>query len=244
MNLDIFSDIFNDYSTLIKYSIISLLFFYFVEGWNFTRIFIFIIVLFSVIIFMNYEKLNLNNLWDMNMSNIKINNKIENTTGNIKTIFSPIINDTTITKTIPEIKMLLPNLQAILDYTKDIRDEVKDPTYNKIINDLNVVIQQYVSQVDILLEQARGIKEGSYLQMTYQNIKDIEKELYITIQALYFKVEVDQYMIVAVKLQAIEDAMKAIDEHLETLINADFKENPNCNKGYIYSSSFPSPFEK
>jgi len=243
MNLDILTDIFSDYSTLIKYSIISLLFFYFVEGWNFTRIFIFIIVLLGVIVFMNYEKLNLNNLWNMNKNN-NMNKNIENTTGNIKTIFNPIINDTAITKTIPEIKMLPPNLQAILYYTKDIRDEVKDPTYNKIINDLNVVIQQYVAQVDMLLEQARGIKEGSYLQMTYQNIKDIEKELYITIQALYFKVEVDQYMIVAVKLQAIEDAMNAIDEHLETLINADFKENPNCNKGYIYSSSFPSPFEK
>jgi hypothetical protein len=222
---EIINQISTDYNSLIKYAGAALIFFYFIEGWNLIRILIYLLVLICVIIFMNYD--NLQNHF------AKLIPQKQETL--------PIATKPTITDKLPEIKELPAELKELTRYIMEIKEGVDDPSYARVINAIDILVISYNDQVAKLFDDFEA-KRGFY-HHTVQNIKDIQRDLYEEIQGLYFKVETDQYMEVASRLQAIEAIMDKLDVRIEEIVNADFKADINCNKATINLVGTPAAYE-
>lgn len=220
---EVLNQISTDYNSLIKYAGIALIFFYFIEGWDLSRIAIYLLVLAGVIIFMNYG----NGIKDL------IPAKQEES---LSVASKPEIIDK-----MPEIKELPKELKELTNYIKEIKDGVDDPSYARVINAIDILIVSYNGQVAKLFDDFEA-KRGFY-HHTVQNIKDIQRDLYEEIQGLYFKVETDQYMEVAARLQAIESVMDKLDAKIEEIVNADFRADINCNKAAINLVGTPVAYD-
>lgn len=222
---EIINQISSDYNSLIKYAGAALIFFYFIEGWNLTRVLIYLLVLIGVIIFMNYD--NLRNHFAKSIPQ--------------KQEILPIATTPKIIEHIPEIKDLPVELKELTRYITEIKEGVDDQSYARVINAIDILVISYNDQVAKLFDDFEA-KRGFY-HLTVQNIKDIQRDLYEEIQSLYFKVETDQYMEVARRLQAIEAIMDKLDVRIEEIVNADFKANINCNKAAVNLVGTPTAYE-
>ena len=216
--IEIFYSIFQEYNSLIKYAGIALIFFYFVENWQFSRILIYLLVLATVIIFMNADKFS---HWMKPASNKPLE----------------VAENPVITAKIPEIRELSAELQQLNRYINEIKEGVDDPSYSLVISSIDVLFISYNNQVDKLFDDFKNSR--GFYHLTFQNIKDIEANIYEQIQALYYKVEADQYMEVAQRLHSIELIMEKIDGKMEQIINADFKANITCNKNMVSKLGVP-----
>jgi hypothetical protein len=216
--IEIFYSIFQEYNSLIKYAGIALIFFYFVENWQLSRILIYLLVLVAVIIFMNADKFS----YLIKPESSKPLEVAEN----------PVI-----TAKIPEIRELPAELQQLNRYINEIKEGVDDPSYSLVISSIDVLFISYNNQVDKLFDDFKNSR--GFYHLTFQNIKDIEATIYEQIQTLYYKVEADQYMEVAQRLHSIELIMEKIDEKMEQIINADFKANITCNKNMVSKLGAP-----
>jgi hypothetical protein len=224
---EVLNQISSDYNSLIKYAGIALIFFYFIEGWDLTRVLIYLLVLAGVIIFMNYDALR--------EYFIKANPNL------VKADILPVASKPEIIEKLPEIKELPKELKELTNYITEIKDGVDDPSYARVINAIDILIISYNGQVAKLFDDFEA-KRGFY-HHTVQNIKDIQRDLYEEIQGLYFKVETDQYMEVAARLQAIENVMDKLDVRIEEIVNADFRADINCNKAAINLVGTPAAYE-
>jgi hypothetical protein len=216
--IEIFYSIFQEYNSLIKYAGIALIFFYFVENWQFSRILIYLLVLVAVIIFMNADKFS-------HLMKPESNKPLE------------VAENPVITAKIPEIRELPAELQQLNRYINEIKEGVDDPSYSLVISSIDVLFISYNNQVDKLFDDFKNSR--GFYHLTFQNIKDIEATIYEQIQALYYKVEADQYMEVAQRLHSIELIMEKIDGKMEQIINADFKANITCNKNMVSKLGVP-----
>jgi hypothetical protein len=216
--IEIFYSIFQEYNSLIKYAGIALIFFYFVENWQFSRILIYLLVLVAVIIFMNADKFS-------HLMKPESNKPLE------------VAENPVITAKIPEIRELPAELQQLNRYINEIKEGVDDPSYSLVISSIDVLFISYNNQVDKLFDDFKNSR--GFYHFTFQNIKDIEATIYEQIQALYYKVEADQYMEVAQRLHSIELIMEKIDGKMEQIINADFKANITCNKNMVSKLGVP-----
>jgi len=230
--LDLIKRITTNYNSFIKYAFIALIFFYFVEDWQFTRVFTYLLVLAGVILFMNYDII----LDYYKHNDLKSSQPVSNPAASLE-----VVSNTNITQQIPEIKELPDELKNLTKYILEIKDGVDDPSYVRVINALDIHIISYNDQVAKLFDDFEN-KRGFY-HKTCENIRDIQRLIYEEIQGLYYKVETDQYIEVANRLQSIENIMDKLDVKIEAIINADFRTDINCNKAAINLVGTPRAYD-
>jgi len=130
----------------------------------------------------------------------------------------------------------------IVKYITNLSEKTKDPTYRDIINQLLKFSKKFVKQINYLFYITQN--SSDYPQHTYQNIRELEKEISILLQSLYFKVENNQDVEIAHLIHNIEGEMEKVNHQLENYINLDFINNTNSFKGPSLKGKNPKSFNE
>lgn len=215
-------------SQLIKYIIIALVFFYFMEGWDFRRLIVFGSILIAVICYFNKNKLI--NPPSIVKEEEAVSKPIQ------KVISNPIIK-----MKVPELSTFPDEVNNVVKFISKMSHMCKDESYKRIIIELTKLVKEYARQVRILF---KNVKTGNYPHLTYQKVLDIEKEMSVQIQSLHFKVDVDKYNGLSKLIKGVEGEMEKINNRLEEFIDEDYKKNPMLGKGPAISSQDPRPFDQ
>lgn len=223
---------------LIKYILVSLLFFYFVQGIDIGQLVTFGFIFVLVVSFLQGD-FNLKEEKDAkNINEIK---KIEN---KVKEPYDKILAGTNniIKHKAPNINKLPNKFENIIKYIILMKEKSKDSSYKDIIRNLLTYSKKFVKQINYLFYTTEN--NIDYPRHTYQNIRDLEKEINILLQSLYFKVENNQDLEVAQLIQNIENEMETINQQLETYLEEDFMNNINSYKGPIDKNQYPKSFDE
>tara|TARA_B100000902_G_scaffold318870_1_gene310937 strand:- start:1824 stop:2594 length:771 start_codon:yes stop_codon:yes gene_type:complete len=224
---------------LIKYILVSLLFFYFVQGIDIGQLLSFGFIFILVVSFLQ---------GDLKISEDQISEETQKKIDQIeKKIEQPFINITSgnnnlVKHKVPNINKMPTQFINIIKYITNLSEKTKDPTYRDIINKLLMFSKKFVKQINYLFYTTQNSKD--YPQHTYQNIRELEKEISILLQSLYFKVENNQDMEIAQLIHNIENEMEKVNHQLENYINLDFVNNTNNLKGPIFKSEYPKAFDE
>lgn len=214
-------------NNLIKYVGVAIIFFYFVEGWSLYRLFLFGLIFVCVVIFFTREKIT--KPTKKIMMEKRIDKPVEK-----------LMEKKEIVNTIPEVKKLPDEIKKLTKYIGKMKKMSKDSSYNEIIIVTTNLFQEYIQQIEKLFME---VDEGEYPHLTYQKVRDLEKELSIQIESLNFKVAADQYIELGKLIDNIENEMENINRKLEQFIEDDYKKNPSYTKGPVYKSKDPRPFD-
>ena len=212
----------------IKYILIALVFFYFVEGWDYKRLIIFGGILIAVICYFNRDKLTKPPV-------------IVQEEQNISKPIEKIIKNPVIKQKVPELSTFPEEVKRVVKYINKMRHMGKDESYKKLIFELTNLVKEYAEQIHLLFQ---NVETGDYPHLTYQKVRDIEKEMSIQIQSLHFKVEVDQYIELAKLIDKVENEMEKINQRLESFVDEDYQKNPMLSKGPVALSQDPRPFDQ
>ena len=224
---------------LIKYILVSLLFFYFVQGIDIGQLITFGFIFILVVSFLQ---------GDFNIEKEKLDEetvqKLENINNKLKEPYEKITSGTNniVKNKVPTITKIPNQFTNIVKYITFLKEKTKDPTYQNIIKNLLIFSKKFTKQVNYLFYTTQNNLD--YPQHTYQNIRELEKEISILLHSLYFKVENNQDMEIAQLIHNIENEMEKVNHQLENYVNADFGSNTNMYKGPILKSQYPKSFDE
>ena len=221
---------------LIKYIGVSLLFFYFIQGIDIGKLITFGFIFILVVSFLQ---------GDLSISEDNKNiDKIEKIENKIEKPYQHITqgNNNIIKHKVPNITKLPKKFSNIVKHIMDLQSKTKDPNYKKIISQLIILSKKFVEQINYLFITTEN--SNDYPHHTYQNIRELEKEISILLQSLYFKVEHNQDIEIAQLINNIENEMEIINQQLEKYVDEDFSNNTNSYKGPIYKNQYPKAYDE
>ena len=221
---------------LIKYILVSLLFFYFVQGIDIGQLIAFGFVFILVVSFLQGD-LSINEDKNTVKDTKNIESKLIEPYNNITSGINNIVKDK-----VPNITKIPNEFINIVKYITNLKEKTKDSTYKDTINSLLKFSKKFVKQVNYLFHTTQN--SNDYPQHTYQNIRELEKEISVLLHSLYFKVENNQDMEVAQLIHNIEDEMERVNNQLENYVNADFGNNTNTFKGPTLRSQYPKAYDE
>jgi len=232
-------------NTIIKTGLIGVSILYFIEGWELTRIIPMILVVIGVFLFLNRDLINtttpmLNGTIGVPEISKKESEKHTKQTHKVEQIVN--------TQITPKVKKLDKELQQFGKETNEIIDYVykmktisnaQDTSYNKLLKELLELTKSFVRQINILTQE---LPLGLYPHLTYQKIKDCQKEINTQIGSINYKISMDQYMELALLIEKYENATENITDKLAEYINTEFSRNPQNGISPIDSGA-PTPFD-
>jgi len=234
-------------NTIIKTGLIGVSILYFIEGWELTRIIPMILVVIGVFLFLNRDLINTTNSNSMPNATLgvpEISKKDSETHTKQTHKVEQIVN----TQITPKIKKLDKELQKFGKETNEIIDYVykmktisstQDSSYNKLLKELLELTKSFVRQINILTQE---LPLGLYPHLTYQKIKDCQKEINTQLSSINYKISMDQYMELALLIEKYENATENITDKLAEYINKEFSTNPQNGISPIDSDA-PTPFD-
>ena len=226
----------NDPKQIIKYSFLICGFLFFVGGWDITSIVV-IIVVFLIFVLL-----------------IKMNGGITKLLPDKANKINDIINKT-IPKLIPEFphldeyKDVQPildkfkgNIQELTNYILELKNNLNDPSFLKLLASLIILIKSYISEVGKLLIGIKQQLSTSNPYQDFQNIKNIQTNLFKELDSLYFKLDPASDKKTHEILDTIKETIRAMNNKLEDWINEDFESNTASNKSPVLSDDYPIPY--
>lgn len=243
LNLSIILERLNNTNILIKCILISLIFLYFFEDWSFQRILILLVAFIAIFLFINRDliviKSNLDNSNnDKNIKNSKmnikeVNRKLESISNNVPQKTKNIV---------PELKDIIKNMKLIIEYSDKMKKiaEEDERSYCKLTKELVKLTKEYVKQINVLITD---IDNKNYPHLTYQKVRDCQKEIDIQVNSLHFKVGLDQYMELALLLNEYENTIELITTKIINYLNKNFEDNPSSSISPIQPLNDPRGYD-
>lgn len=223
---------------LIKYLMVALILFYFIQGIDIGQFISFGFIFILVVSFLQGD-FNI-----LEKTNPEIEKEIKKIETKIEKPYQEITsgNNNIIKAKAPNMAKLPKELSNLTAYIINLKKTTKDPTYQPIIRNLQKLSKKFVKEIQNLFHST--INNQDYPHHNYNNVRELEKEISILLQSLYFKVENNQDMVVGQLIHNIENEMETINHQLENYVNTDFANNTNTFKGPILKSQYPKSFDE
>lgn len=231
---------------IIKTLIIGVSILYFIEGWQLTRIIPMILVIVGVFVFLNRDLLipkqipiphNTIGVPEISKKDVeKHKKKIHKVEQIVNTQITPKVK-----KLNTELQMFGKEINEIIDYVYKMKtiSSTQDTSYDKLLKELLELTKSFVKQINILTQE---LPLGKYPHLTYQKIKDCQKEIQTQISSINYKISMDQYMELAILIEKYENVTENITEKLADYINKEYSSNPNNGISPIDFNA-PTPFD-
>ena len=216
---------------LIKYSFLIVGFFYFIEGWDLTNIIIIVVVLLALLFILKSELVLPANV-SSSVNKILDNIIPENTEQELKDNIPDII---------PNLK---DNIKNISIYLLELKKNNNDPAFIKILSSIIIKLKNYIEEIKKLIMAIENNEVNLYPNLSYQKIKDLENLLLEEIKSIYFKIDKNADEEINKLVDNIQNSINEMTQRIEAFIEKDYDVNINANKGPIYKSDEPQPFEK
>lgn len=183
----------------------------------------------------------------LNLANSSSNNKIS--ASDVITKMSNKVNIPTSSNNLSneQQKNLSLNLNHLKSSVKNIakylimmRKRTKDSNYTDIIIEVTKLISSMSKQIDLIIKSLND--DYSYSYLSYEKLKDIEKELVFQINALYFKNDENFDKEINEILTNLDNELKEINKTIIDIINEDYKQNISSSKKIIDDIDTPDSF--
>ena len=247
LNLSIILERLNNTNILIKCILISLIFLYFFEDWNFQRILILLFAFIAIFLFFNRDLIVIKSSDNKNNGNNGNNSKGKNSKMNIKEVNRKLenISNNVPEKTkniVPELKDVIKNMKIIIEYSHKMKNlaEEDERSYCKLTKELVKLTKEYVKQINVLITD---IDKKNYPHLTYQKVRDCQKEIDIQVNSLHFKVGLDQYMELALLLNEYENTIELITTKIINYLNKNFADSPTASISPIQPINDPRGYD-
>lgn len=135
---------------------------------------------------------------------------------------------------------LKSNVKNIAKYLIMMRKRTKDSNYTDIIIEVTKLISAMSKQIDLIIKSLND--DYSYSYLSYEKLKDIEKELVFQINALYFKNDENFDKEINKILTNLDNELKEINKTIIDIINEDYKQNISSSKKIIDDIDTPNSF--
>lgn len=135
---------------------------------------------------------------------------------------------------------LKSNVKNIAKYLIMMRKRTKDSNYTDIIIEVTKLISAMSKQIDLIIKSLND--DYSYSYLSYEKLKDIEKELVFQINALYFKNDENFDKEINEILTNLDNELKEINKTIIDIINEDYKQNISSSKKIIDDIDTPNSF--
>jgi hypothetical protein len=135
---------------------------------------------------------------------------------------------------------LKSSVKNIAKYLIMMRKRTKDSNYTDIIIEVTKLISSMSHQIDLIINSLNN--DYSYSYLSYEKLKDIEKELVFQINALYFKNDENFDKEINEILTNLDNELKEINKTIIDIINEDYKQNISSSKKIIDDIDTPDSF--
>lgn len=135
---------------------------------------------------------------------------------------------------------LKSSVKNIAKYLIMMRKRTKDSNYTDIIIEVTKLISSMSHQIDLIINSLNN--DYSYSYLSYEKLKDIEKELVFQINALYFKNDENFDKEINEILTNLDNELKEINKTIIDIINEDYKKNISSSKKIIDDIDTPDSF--
>lgn len=135
---------------------------------------------------------------------------------------------------------LKSSVKNIAKYLIKMRKRTKDSNYTDIIIEVTKLISAMSHQIDLIIKSLND--DYSYSYLSYEKLKDIEKELVFQINALYFKNDENFDKEINEILTNLDNELKEINKTMIDIINEDYKTDITSSKKQIDNIDTPNSF--
>lgn len=226
---------------LLQYSFLLSGFLYFSQGYSLGQC-LSIGMIFGVILYgIKYDYLNLIPEKNKNQD-ILISDKVASSLNPDK-----ITNNLNIdNKQNKNLKLNLTSLKTsiknIAKFLVNMRKITKDSCYTDIIIEITKLIQTLTQQIDIIIKNINS--DNSYTYLSYQKLKDIEKEILFQVNSLYFKNDENFDIKINELIKKLDDELKEMNKTIIDIVNNDYKLNINSSKKIINDIDEPNAYNQ
>lgn len=226
---------------LLQYSFLLSGFLYFSQGYSLGQC-LSIGIIFGVILYgIKYDYLNLIPEKNKNQD-ILISDKVASSLNPDK-----ITNNLNIdNKQNKNLKLNLTSLKTsiknIAKFLVNMRKITKDSCYTDIIIEITKLIQTLTQQIDIIIKNINS--DNSYTYLSYQKLKDIEKEILFQVNSLYFKNDENFDIKINELIKKLDDELKEMNKTIIDIVNNDYKLNINSSKKIINDIDEPNAYNQ
>lgn len=176
-----------------------------------------------------------------NISSSDIISKVSNKINNISNAENILSNEQQKNLTM-NLNHLKSSVKNIAKYLIMMRKRTKDSNYTDIIIEITKLISAMSQQIDLIVNSLNY--DNSYPYLTYEKLKDIEKELLFQINALYFKNDENFDKDINDIITNLDNELKEVNKTIIDIINEDYKQNISSSKKIIDDINSPEPFNE
>lgn len=134
------------------------------------------------------------------------------------------------------------SIKNIAEFLVNMRKITKDSGYTDIIIEITKLIQTLTQQIDIIIKNINS--DNSYTYLSYEKLKDIEKEILFQVNSLYFKNDENFDIKINELIKKLDDELKEMNKTIIDIVNNDYKLNINSSKKIINDIDEPNAYNQ
>ena len=137
---------------------------------------------------------------------------------------------------------LKTSIKNIAKFLVNMRKITKDSGYTDIIIEITKLIQTLTQQIDMIIKNINS--DNSYTYLSYEKLKDIEKEILFQINSLYFKNDENFDIKINELIKKLDDELKEMNKTIIDIVNNDYESNINSSKKIINDIDEPNAYNQ
>ena len=134
------------------------------------------------------------------------------------------------------------SIKNIAEFLVNMRKITKDSGYTDIIIEITKLIQTLTQQIDIIIKNINS--DNSYTYLSYEKLKDIEKEILFQVNSLYFKNDENFDIKINELIKKLDDELKEMNKTIIDIVNNDYELNINSSKKIINDIDEPNAYNQ
>ena len=134
------------------------------------------------------------------------------------------------------------SIKNIAKFLVNMRKITKDSGYTDIIIEITKLIQTFTQQIDIIIKNINS--DNSYTYLSYEKLKDIEKEILFQVNSLYFKNDENFDIKINELIKKLDDELKEMNKTIIDIVNNDYELNINSSKKIINDIDEPNAYNQ
>lgn len=226
---------------LLQYSFLISGFLYFSQGYNLGQC-LSIGIIFGIILYgIKYDYLNLIPEKHKNQD-ILISDKVTSSLNPDKITNNLNIDNEQNKNLKLNLTSLKTSIKNIAKFLVNMRKITKDSGYTDIIIEITKLIQTLTQQIDMIIKNINS--DNSYTYLSYEKLKDIEKEILFQINSLYFKNDENFDIKINELIKNLDDELKEMNKTIIDIVNNDYELNINSSKKIINDIDEPNAYNQ
>ena len=137
---------------------------------------------------------------------------------------------------------LKTSIKNIAKFLVNMRKITKDSGYTDIIIEITKLIKTLTQQIDMIIKNVNS--DNSYTYLSYEKLKDIEKEILFQVNSLYFKNDDNFDIKINELIKKLDDELKEMNKTIIDIVNNDYELNINSSKKIINDIDEPNAYNQ